>query len=33
MDVLEQIQHRAIKTIKGLEHLTYKQRLRKQRQI
>lgn len=33
MDVLEQIQHRAVKTIKGLEHLTYKQRLRKQRQI
>lgn len=29
MDALEQVQQRAIKMIKGLEHLTYKERLRK----
>lgn len=31
MDALEQVQQRAIKMIKGLEHLTYKERLRKPR--
>jgi len=28
MDILERIQRRATKVIKGLDHLTYKERLR-----